>query len=38
MSGDSSDEVGRPTEEGTEISEITETQRDNDSNSTENRI
>ena len=38
MSGDSSDEGGRPTEEGTEISEVTETQRDNDSNSTENRI
>ena len=38
QSGDSGDEGGRPIEEGTEISEVTETQRDNDSNSTENRI
>lgn len=34
----SDDKGGRPTKDDGEISEITETQRDNDSNSTENRI
>lgn len=33
----SSDEAGRPMKDDTEISEITETQRDNDSNNTDNR-
>lgn len=38
QSGSDSNDSGRPTEDGTEISEVTETQRDNDSNSSENRI
>lgn len=38
QSGDGTGESGRPEEEDTGISEVTETQRENGSNSTENRI
>ena len=38
QSGDSSDEGGRPMEDETNIAKSTDTQRNNDSNSTDNRI